>query len=487
MNIIKNQYKCCGCRACVNRCPTSCIQMITDQDGFDYPVVNETLCIECGMCQNVCPLNKDYKKEKSTIMNVYACYNNKLSERIKSSSGGIFSLLAKWILNKNGIVFGAAFNEKMLVEHIGIETYEDLSKLRGAKYVESDVKNIFQQVEHELKKNRDVLFSGTPCQVQGLLCFLNKDYEKLICVDIVCHGVPSSKVWAEHIKYKEKQVGSKLVSVSFRNKDIGWKRYLIRYEFDNGLVNSVISKEDTFMKGFLKDLYSRPSCYECKFKGIERPSDFTLGDFWGSEKVVPELDDDKGLSMLLINSKKGVNVFEEISPNIKFKTVESQDAVKNNPSIIRPILSTERREVFIKKYNEERNLEEAIKCAVGQDVGEGRIRQHFELYGRWIENLHGGIFLYDTLNKIGIKKVGIIGFGNLGSRVHEELTATESTVDVMFQIDDKAKIEQRDKECDGVIICSYVDFYEIKAAYLREGVPEQKILSLKQLIYYTNK
>lgn len=351
---IKNKVECSGCYSCYNICPQSCIAMISDAEGFSYPEVLRGNCIDCGLCEEVCPIlnSKEENPVNNTIYpKAYACYNLKDQIRKKSSSGGMFFPLASWILKNRGIVYGAAFDKEMTVRHIGVEREEELNKLQGAKYVQSKIGDTYLQVKEQLKRGRMVYFSGTPCQIDGLLFYLQQQYDNLICQDIVCHGVPSPKVWEYYLKYRNEIFGKEPISVNFRDKKHGWKAYDLRIDYSDG-VYRCDHWNDPYMKAFLRNYILRPSCYKCHSKSIYRKSDITLADFWGIEHVLPSLDDDKGISLVLINSKKGENVFSEVLNIIEKKEVGVDEAIKYNPSAYQSVQLTDERELFMKQIFE---------------------------------------------------------------------------------------------------------------------------------------
>ena len=307
---ITDKHKCCGCTACVNVCPKNCISMSADREGFLYPVVDFVKCIDCGLCEQVCPVLRPVKNETEPL--VYAAVNNDESVRLQSSSGGIFTLLAESVLDRGGIVFGACFDQNWNVVHDYTETKEGLAKFRGSKYVQSHVGNCFIQVKTFLDSGREVLFSGTPCQVAGLKNYLRKPYSNLFTVDLVCHGVPSPEVWKKYLQetvsraygIKKKKVvnfGDYISDISFRAKDKGWKNFTVKIIFRNGKIEMMPFFENPYMKAFLSNLSLRPSCYACPVKLHHVQSDISLADFWGVNEINPELDDDKGCGLVLIN------------------------------------------------------------------------------------------------------------------------------------------------------------------------------------------
>lgn len=346
---LSNMKDCTGCHACTNICPKKCIFMKDDNEGFLYPIVDYNICIKCKRCVNVCPINNNIKSYNTPI--AYACYNKDENIRLNSSSGGIFSLLAEKMIDRGGVVFGAVFNDNFEVEHKYIETKENIELLRGSKYVQSKIGTSYRQVKDFLESGREVLFSGTPCQIAGLKNYLVKAYSNLLTVDLICHGVPSPYVWQKYIKFRENKAGSEISKITFRNKKMGWKQFSVSFLFKNNTEYNKIYSNDLYMTAFLKNISLRPSCYNCRFKTLNRPSDITLADFWGVQNIFPEIDDDKGASLIFINSQLGEKIYSEILDNIVYKEVDILDAVKYNSAAIKSPLPHINREKFINDIN----------------------------------------------------------------------------------------------------------------------------------------
>ena len=348
---VKNKKDCCGCSVCANVCPKNCIEMISDNEGFLYPEVDKERCVNCGLCEKFCPtINKLQLVENNQI--ALAVINKDNNIRLNSSSGGVFTLLASEIIKNGGVVFGAALSENCKsVSHIPVRTLEELNALRGSKYVQSQIGNTYNEVKTVLENGKKVLFSGTPCQVSGLYTFLGKEYENLFTCDFVCHGVPSPLVWKKYVELREAKALSKTNRVFFRNKQKGWKEYSLKFEFQNGkeFIKSVI--DDLFLRGFARDLYLRPSCYECRFKGTNRPSDITLADFWGVESICPEMYDNKGTSLLILNSEKGNSLFDLISNSTINKEVDLKAAISFNSAAIKSVSMPKKRDDFFAELN----------------------------------------------------------------------------------------------------------------------------------------
>ena len=358
--MIDKLYKslCTGCTACKAVCPKQCINMIKNEDGFNYPIIDTTNCINCNLCEIVCPILNKLNVNKNT--NAYAVINRDEEVRLNSTSGGFFSILANYVLDNYGYVVGACYNDEYGVQHIIINNKEELHKLRGAKYSQSELGNIFNQVKNLLDNNQLVLFSGTPCQVGGLKAYLRKEYCNLITTDLICHGVPSPKVWEEYVEYRSKKDnnGELPLNINLRSKITGWPRYSVLFDYGDKQYTSY-SNEDLFMKVFVGDYCLRESCSNCIFKGINRVSDFTLGDYWGIEGQLPNMHDGKGTSLVFVHSDKGKQLFEELKNQIRFELVDCNKSIEWNSSMIRSSKSKDIRNDFIIEINSD-NFEEIV-------------------------------------------------------------------------------------------------------------------------------
>jgi len=308
---ITDKTDCCGCGACAQICPKCCISMRADSEGFLYPYVDTENCIECGLCRQVCPVLRQSERKKTP--EIYAAYALNEEIREDSSSGGIFSLLANFVLEAHGVVFGAAFDDDFSVHHIKVESTADMHKLRGSKYLQSCIDNTYAEARSFLEAGRMVLFSGVGCQIAGLKAYLKKDYTNLYTVDVLCHGVPSPKLWQHYLREQKNNYGAEIVQISFRKKNTGWKTYSEEQIFQSGEKYSRMHSEDSFIQCFLRDVCLRPSCYSCKFREGQSGADLTLGDAWGIQNWMPELDDDRGTSIVLVNSEKGRQMWLQIA------------------------------------------------------------------------------------------------------------------------------------------------------------------------------
>ena len=342
---INDKRDCSGCTACASICPVKCIEMKSDEEGFVYPVVDKSRCINCGLCEKTCPII-NRKADAKIEPRAYACINNDLAVRMNSSSGGVFSLLAEYILQNDGVVFGASFDENFVVRHTFIEREEDLNKLRVSKYVQSDMGEMFKKAKEFLDANRKVLFTGTACQIAGLKSFLKRDYENLFTQDLICHGVPSPLVWKKYVAYRG---GENCEEISFRKKFADETKTCFYIKLKNGKEYAKLpNSRDPMVRMFLLNKCSRPSCHACAFKTITRKSDITLADFWGINTVYPKINDGKGVSLILIHSDKGKKLFDEIKDKITYKEVKFKDAVRHNKMYYKSALKNPIRKKFFK-------------------------------------------------------------------------------------------------------------------------------------------
>lgn len=348
-----SKNECSGCAACAAVCPKACIKMTPDGMGFLHPEVAADACVKCGLCLDRCPVYKKSERTDAQAPRAYAVMANDATLREQSSSGGVFSLIARHILSQGGVVLGAAFEDGYhAVRHDAAESQEQLGALRGAKYLQSEIGDAYTCAKAYLEEGRAVLFTGTPCQVSGLKAFLNKEYDNLYLQDIVCHGVPSAAVWGDYLSHLEKKYGAHAVRVCFRDKTNGREGDTLRIEFDNGKVYARGRTEDPYMRGFLHNVFLRPSCYACAHKGLSRASDVTLADFWGIESVCPTLSDGKGTSLVLVSTPKGEQLLERISTDVRMQEVGLDDALAQNPSATACARESSSRAAFEREFGE---------------------------------------------------------------------------------------------------------------------------------------
>ncbi len=319
--LIEDKQDCCGCTACVSICPHRAISMTPDSLGFLYPEVDYTKCTECGLCEKVCDFNLRRKRttDQCSAPDIYAGKHKDVNEVALSQSGAAFVALSDWILDNGGVVYGVGYGEHFAAIHKKAVTKEERDEFRGSKYVQSDLNSIFPQIKKELQDGLLVMFSGTPCQVAGLSSYIGKKLRaNLFLVDIVCHGVPSPKMWQDYLLYLEGKEKMKIIKPNFRNKEkYGWRSHVESFEFENGTVY-------TYPFTFYSNINIRLSCGICPYTNMHRPSDVTIADFWGIEKTdAAELgDDNKGCSLFIVNNDKGRDWFDAIKSELIYKHVE---------------------------------------------------------------------------------------------------------------------------------------------------------------------
>lgn len=360
---IQNKQDCCGCSACIQRCPKQCISLHEDEEGFLYPKVNLDTCIDCRLCEKVCPVI--HQTEERVPLEVFAAKNPNEQIRMESSSGGVFTQLAEQTIEAGGVVFGVKWNEHFEAVHAYTESKEGLAAFRGSKYVQSRVGNTFKQAEQFLKQGRQVLYSGTPCQIAGLKKFLRREYDKLLAIDIFCHSCPSPGVFRWYISEVLKTVNKVDVTkcsflhpsldkiqtidalaenenihiqqINFRDKSSGWKSYSFQLKYsikDNvsSKTYTILGKDNAYMRGFLNGLYVRPSCFACPAKSGKSGSDITLGDYWGIQSLMSELDDDRGVSALTVNTEKGKQALH--ATTVELHVAPYEDLCAKNTALV---------------------------------------------------------------------------------------------------------------------------------------------------------
>lgn len=338
---INDKKDCCGCSACTNICPKKCITMHPDNEGFLYPKICKDICVDCGLCEIVCPVINQNNARKPLY--VYAAKNKNDGIRMQSSSGGVFTLLAEEIINAGGVVFGAKYDKNWNVVHSWTDTIEGIVDFRGSKYVQSIIGNTYSEVKTFLQENRKVLFSGTPCQIAGLKKFLRKEYENLLTVDIICHGVPSPMIWAEYLKFVTPDRRN-IIQITMREKSCSWRRSKMIIKNGEEYLYNGDSYENIYMKGFLSGLYLRPSCHSCKFKNGRSNSDITIGDCWGIEQISSEFDDDKGISLIMLHSSRIINSLTDLE--MLKKEISFEEGIAKNHAYINPTIEKQYRKDF---------------------------------------------------------------------------------------------------------------------------------------------
>ncbi len=394
---------CTGCGACANACPADSITLSPNSEGFNNPVVSIETCRECGACTRKCPVLNDKDYTAHTALSEPKCYSGWIRDgkiRRQSSSGGIFTALAGHVINQGGKVYGAVMKSPTNVRHIRIGSIDGLKQLRGSKYIQSHTGSTFREVKQDLTAGLQVLYSGTPCQIGGLLSYLKKPFPNLITCDVVCHGVPGIRLFERYCAFHEKKDEGGLVSVDFRNKATEWRNFQVVRHYRSGLKEGTPHGDDLFMRGFLSDLNLNPACYQCRFTGIPRTADITLADFWGSHVLHPGRNDSEGISLIIANTAEGVEIMEAIRPACELFEESLDKAAAYNPAILRPFPEPRRRQQFTNDL-ERLPLPELIdKHTCGtfakKDIG---------VIGMWMTCNYGALLttygLYKTLKETG--------------------------------------------------------------------------------------
>ncbi len=384
---------CTGCQACSNLCTQNAIKMKMNEEGFFFPRIDGNYCIKCEKCLQVCPEIRDDKCE-NRLTNVYAAFSEEESIRINSSSGGIFTMLAAKIIENDGVVFGAEFGTDFSVKHSYIQDISQIHKFRNSKYVQSFIGKSFRDCKNFLDDGKWVLFSGTSCQIEGLYQYLDKNYNKLITIDLICSGNTSPGLWEKYLQHMKTKYHSEIKDINFRDKKYGWDRFSLRISFTSGKEYRRILPNDPWAYFFLHHQALRESCYHCRYKKTTHRADFTLGDFWGVQRTYPKLYDDKGLSFVMIHSQKGRKLWEKVN-GIKAKEIPLKMVEEHNLAIIRSASRPENREDFFADFSK-MNFYELEKKYVNVPFWK-KSNMIFDYYSRI--RLHGGK-IYRRLKKV---------------------------------------------------------------------------------------
>lgn len=346
--------KCCGCSACFSACGHHAITMQLDSEGFEYPIISQEECVDCGLCQSVCPVlqyeNRKSIREKNSDAQIgFAARNKNYSQRLISSSGSIFPPIAEWILDNDGLVVGAAYDNDFNVVHKFVESKDELSALQGSKYLQCKADNeTFKYIRKELKNGRKVLYSGMACQVEGLKSFLRKEYDNLYTIDLICMGIPSYVVWQKYLAAFFRD--EKIKSINFKEKSIGWDTFTFRVDTDKRIFKER-GMHNLYLKSMFLSWNMRPSCFQCPFKNAKRISDFTLADAWGVYHSTPDINDNKGLSSVIVHSNKGLELWNILKDKIDSVQVSIDDIAAGNSNLITNKPQTGDRKLFFETLN----------------------------------------------------------------------------------------------------------------------------------------
>lgn len=350
--------QCTLCGSCYNACPVDAISFKTLYLDFLYPAIDNSRCVGCDRCEKSCPILADKQEPESGYPIAFAARSRDEEARRKSSSGGVFYELASEILSEGGYICGAVFDDHFHVKHIVSNTQKDLYRMMGSKYAQSDMGMCFRQIKTLLDEGKNVLFTGCPCQVAGLRTYIGRKHPNLLLVELICHGIPSDQMLQTYIGMQEKKYGSRLKEMEFRNKEKGWHNSSVRMEFENGRVHSEPMTFDTYMQGYFRGVTLKESCFSCQFRGFKSGSDLTIGDLWGAEISIPDMDDNNGLSAVIVNSEKGT-LFLNRSKIIR-RQFEIDKILKYNQSLLTSFDEGAQRTAFY-AYTEKYDLERAIE------------------------------------------------------------------------------------------------------------------------------
>lgn len=356
--VVENKSQCCGCGACVEVCPSNAITMVEDGEGIPYPKIDEKKCIDCGRCEDVCPMAYEAKQMPGRVYLGVQAKEDAI--RFTSASGGFFPVLACDILAKGGAVFGAAMEVGGKVVHRDIQTIEGLSALQTTKYVQSDLKGCYRKVAQYIEEDRQVLFTGTPCQCQAVKRYLGGKHENLLLADLVCYGAPSPGIWRKYVRELEKKYGGRLTGFNFRDKRGKDNGRTIALHIDNKEYTWPMQK-DSYCRIYFRNYTLRPSCHECRFCTVNRESDITMGDFWGIENVRPELDDGMGNSMVILHTRKARESWESIKESFRYFTCQKEDVLQPRLCTPTPKSSRRRRFMLLNRFLSVRTAEKLLR------------------------------------------------------------------------------------------------------------------------------
>lgn len=505
MQIYGKKAECSGCGACAQICPVKCVSMEVDKEGFVYPIIDEKRCIRCGKCKELCSMiGHQYP---ALYKEVYAAQNKNNRVRMESSSGGVFGVLAKYTLQNGGKVYGAVYDDSLRIIHLAITNEKELEMLYGSKYAQSDLGNTFSLTLEDLKAGTKVLFSGTPCQIASLRQFLQDDYENLICVAVICHGVNSPKVLAEHIRFKEyAHHGEKLTRIKFRDKTQGgWKNAgSVLYKYGNSFQEYIGAQDDIFFKGFLKNLFLRPSCYQCRVKenGIHFGADIILGDYWGIEKTGSSLSDNKGTSAVILCTEKGKEIFEKISAYLDAERSELEQVLKGNSCLLKSVKRNGKRERFFSELEDTGNIERSILDNIDppHNAREGD-QYHYQIALQYLKNKIDNKNICDFFVENHYGRIALYAITDFTKLLFKDIQNNNQGIKILYFSDlnsenysfgyqglQVVKISKMVEDCKNgrldCVVIGYPAFENIIIDDLiKKGCPQDKLLSIGSVVF----
>lgn len=506
MTIYHDKAECCGCRACEQSCPVGCIYMETDEEGFTYPVIEREKCISCGMCHKICEnlgIEKDDRLQAEAY--AYAVKNKDFEIRKVSSSGGVFYELAREIIDRDGEVFGAVFDAGFKVVHVGTDKHDILKSMCGSKYVQSDTGKTYTEVRDLLRDGKWVLYSGTPCQIAGLKSFLKRRYEKLVCVSVICHGVPSPLVWEAYLDIKRrKHHGKEINGIEFRNKANGWQNFMFMAIFAPDEVEQTVFYNDLYMQGFLQNLYLRPSCYACKVKAGRQDSDIILGDYWGIGMYHKDFDDDMGISAVIVNTKKGRQVWDAVKDKFDIENTELNYIKQGNPVLYKSVPNNLRRDKFFYDLNKVQG-QSVSTCILNNlkksiDAKEAAWYQYPTIL-KYLRNKLQGYETYQFFTKMGWYRIALYAINELTELLYLDITNSNSDVEIACICDkqytafangykgnpvigvEELSRRYQSGEIDCIIVGSVIHENSIIQELTMKGCDLDRVLSINSVIY----
>lgn len=499
MKLYDRTEQCCGCRACEQICPVNCISMEKDCEGFAYPVIDESRCIKCNLCQRVCMEIENQRQQKQNIY-AYAAKSKDEEIRKNSSSGGVFYELGQMIIHRGGVVYGAVFDKSYGVSHQCASTLTELRKMCGSKYTQSDVGHTYTETQKLLQMGTVVLYSGTPCQIAGLKSFLQSEYDNLICVSIVCHGVCSPLVWEKYVQ--DKSACGEICDINFRDKVSGWHNYSFSVQYEQGDETEKHNK-NLYMQGFLQDLYLRPSCYRCRAKVGGGKADIILGDYWGIEKYHFEFDDDKGVSAVLLCTEKGKATFEDVSNKLEVLPSIYEYIEKENPALAGSVAKNSRRERFFRELVGSNDIKGCIRNNLKAPITDKeRFWYMYPTVMQYLKLKISGYHISDFFVSQGYYKIVLYAITDLTGLLYDDLvqqsqgTLTEILICdknyTMYENGFKGKsvmgIEQLVEKCkngqvDCVVVCNVLMENTIIGELLTKGCSQESTLSINSILY----